>query len=502
MQEYIQFCKKNPALIFIVIVYSGLTILSLNNCYFWDNIYYTPVFAYKFQTLFSSQNWTTFSLIFNDQFISSLGFYPPTMGFITALLWKIVGCHLWVSHTFYFAWFILLVYNLWKLLSKIMPSKFVGWTLLIILLEPTILTQYSIASPDFILFTSFIISLRAIIENKRKLLLAGIILLCGIHVRGLFVAAILLMVDYYNNYILLKNRANFRNIAKTTIPYLISFILIGVYLIIYLRAGGGLISTSAYSTHYEQPTAILMLRNIATFGLRSLENGRFLIWVIGLIMLLFIFKRKFSTSNYIKLVILFFVCHLGLYVLFIFITKMPFSHRYFMPHYFALTVIAILGIGNYLSEKKSIIVFVIIILTEITGNLWIYPEIMAKSWDCTLAHLPYYKLRNECFEYIDSSKIDYKDISAGFCLYGSRELIELRKNAKSISDSTTNKYFIYSNISNLNDSLILNLKNAKYWQPIRTFEKGFVNIVVYKRNCYVDTVATNRYNSHPTQSNN
>lgn len=481
MQVYIQFCKRNLALILTAIVYIGLTVISINNCYFWDNIYYTPTFAYKFYDLFSAQNWASFSLIFNDQFVSSLGFYPPLLGFFTALLWKVFGCHLWVSHLFFIVWFLMLAYNLWKLLLKIMPPKLMGWTMLIILLEPTILSQYSIASPDFILFTSFIISLRAIIEHKRKLLLVAIFILCGIHVRGLFAAAILFMVDYYYQYFLLKNQANFKNIAKTSFPYLIAFFLIGVYFIIYLRAGGGLIATSPYSTHYEQPTALLMLRNMAVFGLRSLENGRFLIWSIGLVLLFYIFKRKLSTSNYIKLVLLFFVCHLGLYLIFIFITKMPFSQRYFMPHYFALSVIAIIGIGNYLSENKSRIVFIVIILTEITGNLWIYPEIMAKSWDCTLAHLPYYELRRKCFEYIDSSKINYKDISTGFCLYGSRELIELRKNGKSVSDSTTNKYFIYSNISNLNDSLIVNLKDVKYWQPIRTFEKGFVNITIYKQ---------------------
>jgi hypothetical protein len=59
----------------------------------------------------------------------------------------------------------------------------------------------------------------------------------------------------------------------------------------------------------------------------------------------------------------------------------------------------------------------------------------------------------------------------------------LRRNSKSISnESVNNKYFIYSNISNLDDSLALKLKNTNYWNPITKFEKGFVEIIIYKRN--------------------
>lgn len=484
----IQFCKKYVALILVITCYIKLTFLSLNNCYFWDNIHYTPVFAHIFQNGFSG----SWSSIFTDQFIASLGFYPPLLGFITAILWKIFGYHLWVSHLFFLVWFFLLAYNLWKILLTIMPKGTIGWAFIIVMLEPTVLSQFSIASVDFILFTAFIISFRAIIENKRKLLFIGLFFLCGIHVRGLFAGAILMIVDYYFQYFMLKKQVQFTNIIKIATPYLIVFSLISTYFVVYLNAGGGLIASSPYSTHYEQPGLAQIFRNIAVFSLRSLENGRFLIWGIGIMMLYLITKRKLNKS-YTKLIILFLVLHLGVYLVFIFITQMPFCQRYFLPHYFTLTILAVLGIWEFISAKKAKIIFSVILLLEITGNLWIYPEIIAKSWDCTLAHLPYYELRAKCFNYIDSSKIDYKDISAGFNLYGSREEIELRKNGKLISNETVyNKYFIYSNISNLNDSLILDFKNPKSWEPIKKFEKGFVNIIIYKRTCKIDSIHQNR----------
>ena len=136
-----------------------------------------------------------------------------------------------------------------------------------------------------------------------------------------------------------------------------------------------------------------------------------------------------------------------------------------------------------IDERKFRLVVALILCFELTGHFWIYPEKTAKSWDCTLAHLPYYELRNECFEYIDAEKLDYKDISAGYCLYGNREFVELKNNGKVIGNDAFCKYFIYSNISNVEDSFVDKLKDQKHWIPVKTFEKGQVFIIIYKRVC-------------------
>ena len=130
----------------------------------------------------------------------------------------------------------------------------------------------------------------------------------------------------------------------------------------------------------------------------------------------------------------------------------------------------------------------LVLCFELTGHFWIYPEKIAKSWDCTLAHLPYYELRTECFNYIDLQKLDYKDISAGFCLYGNRRFIEMKNEDKTIGADTNRKYFIYSNISNVEDSLAEELKNKAHWIPIKRFEKGFVFITIYERVLCVNKV--------------
>jgi hypothetical protein len=123
----------------------------------------------------------------------------------------------------------------------------------------------------------------------------------------------------------------------------------------------------------------------------------------------------------------------------------------------------------------------VILAFELTGNFCIYPGKTAKSWDSTLAHLPYYQLREECFNYIDKNNLNYADISAGFCLYGNRKYIELKTAGKTVGTNQNSRYFIYSNISNLEDNFVCELEDTKLWRPVKIFEKGFVKIIIYQR---------------------
>ncbi|MDD4197945.1 MAG: hypothetical protein PHZ12_00865 [Paludibacter sp.] len=122
----------------------------------------------------------------------------------------------------------------------------------------------------------------------------------------------------------------------------------------------------------------------------------------------------------------------------------------------------------------------LIIFAQTTGHLWIYPDKIAKPWDTTLGHLTYYDLREECFEYIDANNINYNDISAGFCLYGNRRFIELINEDKIVHHEKNRQYFLYSNISNVEDELINEFEDGNKWQLIKTFKKGFVFIKIYK----------------------
>ncbi|HRR62447.1 MAG TPA: hypothetical protein P5071_01245, partial [Paludibacteraceae bacterium] len=76
---------------------------------------------------------------------------------------------------------------------------------------------------------------------------------------------------------------------------------------------------------------------------------------------------------------------------------------------------------------------------------------------------------------------NYEKISAGFCLYGDRGYIELQHAGKKVNDQFNNEYFIYSNISNIADEWLFQLKDTTQWKPIQTFQKWPVKIILFQK---------------------
>jgi 4-amino-4-deoxy-L-arabinose transferase-like glycosyltransferase len=458
-----------------------LTGISINNGYFWDNIQQTSKEAHWFyQTNFSS---LLMPAPDSGSEIVATGYHPPLMGIMTAVLWKIFGYKLWVSHIFMLFWGLVLIYNLGKLLRLFFDEKILGWVLLIVLLEPTILTQFSIASPDFILFTAFIIALRAVLEKKPDLLSIGLIFLCGINMRGIFVGGILLIVQNYLTYIEQSKRLTFRLFFRNFIPFLPVVLLLIGYFLYYLLQRGWFFASETSVDHYALPSNLSrIVKHLAEFGLRSIENGRIFIWLLAFFIGFKMFKSKSILSQNAKVIFLFLLLLTGLYLVFVFISQMPFSDRYFMPQFFLLTILVLSQLNELFSKKKMIAVFIAVLFFELTGNCWIYPDRIAKSWDSTLAHLPYYELRKECFNYIDQQKLNYNDISAGFCLYGDRKFVELNHAGDIVGDKPDRKYFINSNISNNADVEVDDFRKSGNWKLLKTFQNGVVYIEIFERN--------------------
>ena len=469
----------NPFLLIVILVYAVLGIATWSNCYFWDVIQQISkeghwFYETKISSLLIPDN--------NHLNVSATGYHPPLMGIMIALLWLIFGQALWVSHAFTALWAMLLIYNSWKLILSLFSKKHAGWILLIVLLEPTILSQFAIASPDFILFTAFAISLRAILERKSVLLGIGMFFLCCINMRGVFVGVMLFFAHLYFDYSYSDKKYFFKSFGKTFVPYLPTLLVLISYFIYYFSQQGWFFADSEYSEHYTMPQNFrAIVLHFFSFILRSVEFGRFVIWLLAFLFAFILIKKKRKLSATEKTFGLFVLLMNGLYFLFVFISQMPFSPRYFMPQFFVLTILVSLFVVKYFDSKKIKISFAGILLFSLSGNFWIYPEKIAQPWDSTLAHLPYYELRKECFDFIDENDFDYNELTAGFCLYGNRRYIELAHEGKFVASTDMNKpYFIYSNISNLEDEYVDELKDGTKWIPIKSFSKWPIFITIYQ----------------------
>ncbi|MDR0413285.1 MAG: hypothetical protein LBH61_05760, partial [Dysgonamonadaceae bacterium] len=219
------------------LVYTALFFWSFRFCYFWDVIQQVSKEAHWYYlTNFSG------SLLIHPLpgiAITPTGYHPPLISMITAVLWKIFGYELWVSHAFTFGCALLLIYHTWKLLRLLLPENRTGGTLLILLLESTVVTQFIIASPDFILLTAFVISLRAILQNKPVWLSVSLIFLCCANIRGLFTGILLFLSHfYYHFYVIRQKKCSFGECGKLLLPYLPAAGLLLSYFVYYFSHNG------------------------------------------------------------------------------------------------------------------------------------------------------------------------------------------------------------------------------------------------------------------------
>ena len=123
----------------------------------------------------------------------------------------------------------------------------------------------------------------------------------------------------------------------------------------------------------------------------------------------------------------------------------------------------------------------LILLALATGSFWVYPKHVAQGWDGTLAHLPYYELRNQMITFIDEKKIPYENIGTEFPNKGAFDFYDLSQRTEGFAekDFETNDYIFYSNVMNdFTDEELHQL--GVNWQLIKSFKRGFIEVNLYK----------------------
>lgn len=461
-----KFLKGNTA-VFIYLLYLIIVIFNLNSCYFWDNIAITSKEAHLF-----------FDGDITNMFTQSK---QPFIGAVTAALWSLFGYKLWVSHVLILVFSFFLIYNTQKLVELLKLNQYTGLIVLIPLTEPTILSQILIASPDVLLLAFFVMGLRALLEENKIQLAISIIFLGLISNRGMFASAVLFLTYFVVNFIYAKEKGFFAWIYSNVIPILAVVISLS-YNVIMLTARKWEIVTPEYSNHYLPPASVSqIIRHGAEFALRLFENGRIFMFVLAAFVLYHFLKKKNKLTDYERILLIVFAAHLSIYVVFIFVSSMPFSARYFMPFYFTLSLLIFSLLQRTILNKQVKLIATLIVVFQFTGNLWVYPDVVAKSWDCTLAHYPYYELRNECFAYIDEKQIDYAEVSGGFCFYSDRRYVELLEGNKLVNSDQSRKYYIYSNISNPTDEEVALFSDRTKWEVEKSFSKWPVKVVLYRQ---------------------
>ncbi|MGC1392383.1 MAG: hypothetical protein WA816_15210 [Bacteroidales bacterium] len=415
----------------------------------------------------------------------------PTLGLYIALVWKIAGKSLLVSHIAMLPFVLGIVYQSIILVQRIFKENWSYSALIILLADPTLLAQCTLVSPDVLLVFFFLLALNnLLIKNSLlySLALAGLTLssmrgmMC---VAGFYLAEV--AIPFFNdNFIHDKQwlKKSFLNTINSAKLYLPSIIIAGAFFSWHFYKTGWI------GYHKDMPWYPLFeivdlkgaIRNILILGWRLIDFGRVFIWIAGLFCVWHFYKNRPVIPETLKSILVVLVCiSVSLFHAVIFHNNLS-GHRYLLPVYLLISVAVtqyIFSINFPWFLKRA--VFIILFTGLLSGNFWIYPDRIAKGWDSTLAYLPYFALREEMMNYMVKENIPIDETGTLFPNSGQIDYIDLsgRKDSFAELDLKTNSYVFYSNIYNgFSDYELSELKNN--WKELKNIRFLMVKVILYE----------------------
>ncbi len=444
--------------------------------------------------------------------------HPPGFGWYLALWWTALGPTLPVAHLAMFPVLVMIWWNFYRLLLTLLPgpsleaSRALAAGLLI--LEPTFAAQAIHIGPDLMLLAFYLGALNAIINRRPWILTLLLIGMGMVSLRGCFGVASLwftaLILERHGAFLTASGAAhhgkNIRNSRHsshtrqpvkdrkhagsssrifnkfTLIPFVAATAVITGWLCWHaLKTGWFLVNPqSAWSSSHGFAGITGMLRNLGLVAWRVLDFGRLVLWVPGLAWFILWWKNRKSDLPEFRLILVFAVPLLTFTVALLPFSN-PIAHRYFlMVFVLALPWFAFRICQLEISRRQFFLIMVVAMLGF--GHRWIYPDKIAKGWDASLAHLPYFSLMSKAWAEIPEPGLVYTE----FPLYKPMQSIrpgssQQRESFQKVPGNWLDcDYVLYSNIINDIPDEAYDEITGK-WPLQREWSQGRVFIRLYRK---------------------
>lgn len=472
--------RKQTFIVFLLflIPFLVLYLFTFNNALLWD----TVQFAGRHPTFYYDTNFKQFLL---PDFMDSG--HPPSFGIYLAFLWTLFGKSLWISHTGMLPFIFIIVFQAVKLGENLFPAyrKFAIFITAIVLFECVLFAQTALVSPDIPVMAFFLYAFNSILKNKKVHLTIAILFLGILSMRAMMTATAL-----YLFYIALHYPEFKQNKIKTIFSKMLPFIpggLLSIAFFIYHYIAKGWIgfhSESIWADSFVPATTSGIFRNMLFLGWRIIDLGKIVTVVVCGILCLGWLTKKLKWENpdqrnrsgpLLFLMISLFVIT-GLTLCFY---ANLLAHRYMMPFYASIAILAIYLLAHLKVKHKNLI-FALMILVQISGHFWTYPRRISQGWDSTLANLPYYHMREEFKSYIKAHNIQPQIVGSGFSMVGPEKYIDLNDEDAGFVDFTSDSldYILYSNVTNtMNKASTFYFEN---WKIIKQEKRGHVEMVLFE----------------------
>lgn len=408
------------------------------------------------------------------------------LSMLLAAWWMLFGRTLFSTHLLFAFFGMALIYQVFMLCRDWVGRREARpFVFFLMLSDTTLLTQMLFPMFDAVMMLFALICLRGILSGNKAQVAAGAFFLAMLRSRGVILCAGLALFAFL--YALAKEKPGWRRgvflLGRTFLEFLPAFVAAVVLLFVQVcnqEAVFGMGADSPWRIAF--PSRIL--GNAVSFGLFWLDFGKVFLWIALITLLLRFGWRRFWQAVPKPLAGFY-----GLASLLFFLMTVPFLNsyggRYFLLLYILtplLTGILLFAMLPVRLAKSACVVLSVLMLVAHSGC---FSVMRVKQWDCSLAHLPYYGLRNQALAYLQEKGAEPARVRSFFPADKPQDLIDLKRQGDSawcfepFSVEEEAEFVLYSNLSNMLDRAKAGI-GASYVLEKR-FEKASVYIEIWRR---------------------
>ncbi|AKQ47086.1 hypothetical protein TH63_17885 [Rufibacter radiotolerans] len=417
----------------------GLTWYVQRNGFFWDSI----LLASKYGQWYYQ---TSFSTLFVPQEMAG---YPPLFGMYLAAGWHLFGKTLPVSHFLMLPFLLGIVWQVYLLAKRYLSGTWVFLGILIVFLDPTLLAQSAQVAPDILLLFLYLTCLNAILHHRPWLL--GIALaLMALHTPRSQILIIAVFLTQLLWHVREYRQLSKPMLGKMLLRYLPAGLLLLGWLGLHYRHFGwiGFSRSSDWGTYSTLVTTPQFFRNLGLIAWRLLDFGRVALWLTGGV-LLGLSARSLPKATK-ELLLLLTVPLITLSAVLVWFTN-PIGHRYWLVEFVLLGLLTAHLLQVTVKRKEARAgIYALLLVSLVSGHFWLYPQRVAKGWDATLAHLPYFELRQQMLTYLDQQQIPREEVGSDFPNLAAPSDTDLNKDHRTFpaKNLAAQSYILYSNVFN------------------------------------------------------
>lgn len=426
-----------------MLFYVVVTILSLHLPFFSDGIVQSSIAAQWF-----FDNDFRYFFIPEDR---NPG-HPPFWGMYLAGWWKIFGQSLGVSHVAMLPFLLGIAWNYFLVARFFMKDALLVFAMVLLALEPTLLAMSTQVTPDIPLVFFFFLSVRSMLYERNGLQALAMGVMPLLNTRGTMLVAVIFLSELMIIWLLKDRKPRLKAIWKYVLVGLVVLAWLGAH---YFEKGwiGYNRAEMPWAAAFEPVNFKGIIRNWAVLGWRFLDFGRVALWLVALFICMKMLREKSKFDKHLMLLIGFAAAQVLVFGPVITRYIATLQHRYMIPAFLLFSLAIVYGLKIFQKRSARNLCFSFIVVSLLAGHFWIYPDKISQGWEASLAHVSYFKAREQINVYIEAQGINPDSVTAGTPL----KYRYMDTNLKAVDwkmvdhdevDVTKYPYALYSNISN------------------------------------------------------